>query len=169
MGALGALRVGYEMHNFAIRRQRQTFATRTASPPAATHRAVGLMEARRSEVLTLSMVSDRRRRRAKRAPLTASKLRKKEASMKSAALPAKLAPSMTQCVSCVRKAPAIRCRRPDPAVRLLRARPALGRRRARRARDRSRRGQGPAPRPACPRRPGRSSRATPACFPRAPG
>jgi hypothetical protein len=38
------------------------------------------------------MVFDRRRRRAKNAPLTASKLRKKEASMRPTALPAELAP-----------------------------------------------------------------------------
>ena len=45
------------------------------------------------------MVFDRRRRCAKRAPLTASKLRKQEASMRSAALPAELAPPMMQCAS----------------------------------------------------------------------
>jgi hypothetical protein len=38
------------------------------------------------------MVFDRRRRRAKSAPLTASKLRKKAASMRSTALPAKPVP-----------------------------------------------------------------------------
>ncbi len=40
-----------------------------------------------------------------RRPLTVSKLRKKEASMRSTALPAKLTPPMMQCVSCPRNSP----------------------------------------------------------------
>jgi hypothetical protein len=56
----------------------------------ATHRAVDLMDARPSEVSRLSMVFDRRAAR-ERAPLTASRLRKEEASMRSMALPAEFA------------------------------------------------------------------------------
>ena len=42
---------------------------------------------------------------ARNAPLTAAKLRKKEAPMRSTALPAELAARMMQCVSCPRKSP----------------------------------------------------------------
>jgi hypothetical protein len=50
------------------------------------------------------MVFDRRRRRAKRAPLTGSKPRKKEAFLRSTALSAKLLSPLMKCGSCPHEA-----------------------------------------------------------------
>ena len=86
----------YELRNFAIRRQRLTFATRTAPSLAATHQAFDLLETSTSEALTLSMARISCAAFGGRRPLTGSKPRKKEASMRSAALPAELAPPRTR-------------------------------------------------------------------------
>jgi len=87
---------------------------RTAPIFAATLQAVGLLEARPSAVLTLSMARVWRAAGGGRRPLTGSKPRNKEASQRSTAPPAKRLALLEKCGSCARQGRQCLCGRRRP-------------------------------------------------------
>jgi len=78
--AIAITATGYETRNlpeFAPGGRPGTFSLGAALPLSATHQAVDLMEASPSEVLRLSMVFDRRRRRAEKRAIDSRKTSEK--------------------------------------------------------------------------------------------